>query len=81
MGISMSQTVRWNLAVSAEVDRSVRMFVASQGGRKGDLSRVIEEAVRQFLFEKAVEKTKSELEDFSEAELNELINEAVTWAR
>ena len=36
-------TVRWNIAVSPEVDQSVRMFLAAQGGgRKGDLSRFIE---------------------------------------
>ena len=38
-------TIRWNVAVSADTDQSLRMFLASQGGgRKGDLSRFIEEA-------------------------------------
>ena len=41
-------TVRWNFAVSPDTDQSVRMFIALQGGRrKGDLSRFIEEAVRE----------------------------------
>nr|2K6L_A Chain A, The solution structure of XACb0070 from Xanthonomas axonopodis pv citri reveals this new protein is a member of the RHH family of transcriptional repressors [Xanthomonas citri]2K6L_B Chain B, The solution structure of XACb0070 from Xanthonomas axonopodis pv citri reveals this new protein is a member of the RHH family of transcriptional repressors [Xanthomonas citri] len=49
-------TVRWNIAVSPDVDQSVRMFIAAQGGgRKGDLSRFIEDAVRAYLFERAVE--------------------------
>lgn len=40
-------TVRLNIAVSQDVDQAVRMFIAAQGGgRKGDLSRFIEEAVR-----------------------------------
>lgn len=40
-------TVRWNIAVSADTDRSLRLFLASQGGgRKGDLSRFVESAVR-----------------------------------
>ena len=40
-------TVRWNIAVSPDVDQSVRMFIAAQGGgRKGDLSRFIEETRR-----------------------------------
>ena len=31
-------TIRWNVAVSADTDQSLRMFLASQGGgRKGDL--------------------------------------------
>ena len=53
-------TVRWNIAVSPDVDQSVRMFIAAQGGgRKGDLSRFIEEAVRAFLLERAVDQAKS----------------------
>ena len=39
--------IRWNVAVSADTDQSLRLFLASQGGgRKGDLSRFIEEAVK-----------------------------------
>ena len=75
-------TVRWNIAVSPEVDQSVRMFIAAQGGgRKGDLSRFIEEAVRAYLFERAVEQAKAAAAGMSEAELNDLIDEAVQWAR
>jgi len=75
-------TVRWNLAVSPEVDQAVRMFIAAQGGgRKGDLSRFIEDAVRAHLFERAVEQAKSAAAGLNEAELNELIDEAVHWAR
>ncbi len=75
-------TVRWNIAVSPEVDQSVRMFIAAQGGgRKGDLSRFIEEAVRTYLFERAVEQAKMASAGVGEAQLNELIDEAVQWAR
>jgi hypothetical protein len=43
----MMNTVRWNVAVSADTDRSLRMFLASLGsGRRVDLSRFIEEAVQ-----------------------------------
>jgi hypothetical protein len=75
-------TVRWNIAVSPEVDQSVRMFIAAQGGgRKGDLSRFIEDAVRAYLLERAVDQAKAVSSNMSEAELNELIDEAVHWAR
>lgn len=37
---------RWNIAVSPSTDHALRVFLAQQGGgRKGDLSRFIEEAV------------------------------------
>jgi hypothetical protein len=75
-------TVRWNIAVSPEVDQSVRMFLAAQGGgRKGDLSRFIEEAVRAYLLERAVDQVKTAAAGIKEAELNDLIDEAVQWAR
>jgi hypothetical protein len=75
-------TVRWNIAVSPDTDQSVRMFLAAQGGgRKGDLSRFIEEAVRAHLFERAVDQAKTAAADMGEAELTDLIDEAVQWAR
>lgn len=74
--------VRWNIAVSSDTDQSVRMFIAAQGGgRKGDLSRFIEEAVRSYLLEKAVEQAKAATADMGESELADLVDEAVQWAR
>ncbi|MDP1654147.1 MAG: ribbon-helix-helix domain-containing protein [Rhodocyclaceae bacterium] len=78
----MGATIRWNIAVSPDTDQSVRMFIAAQGGgRKGDLSRFIEEAVRSFILERAVEQAKAATSDMSETELTDLIDEAVQWAR
>lgn len=73
--------VRWNIAVSPDTDQSVRMFLASQGGgRKGDLSRFIEKAVRTYIFERAAEEAKAANANVSEADLTAIINEAVQWA-
>ena len=75
-------TVRWNIAVSQDVDQSVRMFIAAQGGgRKGDLSRFIEEAVRAYMLERAVDQAKTAASGMSETELSDLIEEAVDWSR
>ncbi len=75
-------SVRWNIAVSPDTDQSVRMFLAAQGGgRKGDLSRFIEEAVRAYLFERAVEQAKSVTASMAESQVNDLIDEAIHWAR
>lgn len=74
--------VRWNIAVSSDTDQSVRMFLASQGGgRKGDLSRFIEEAVRTYIFERAVDQAKAANADVSEEDLTAIVAEAVQWAR
>jgi hypothetical protein len=53
-------STRWNVAVSVETDQALRMFLASQGGgRKGDLSRFVEEAVRAHILELSAEEAKA----------------------
>jgi hypothetical protein len=46
----MKQSTRWALTVSSDIDRRVRSFLAA-AGRKGDLSRFVEEAVKSRLLE------------------------------
>lgn len=75
-------TTRWNVAVSAATDQSLRMFLASQGGgRKGDLSRFIEEAVRAHILELSAEQVKAANTNVSEADLTLMVDEALQWAR
>jgi hypothetical protein len=74
-------TIRWNVAVSADTDQSLRMFLASQGGgRKGDLSRFIEEAVRAHILELTAEQVKAANANVSEADLASMVDEALQWA-
>jgi hypothetical protein len=83
-GKIMSQ-IRWNIAVSPDTDKSLRMFLASQGGgRKGDLSRFIEEAVRAHILELTAEQVKAVKAvnaGVSEGDLAAMVDEAVQWAR
>ncbi|WP_434580461.1 ribbon-helix-helix domain-containing protein [Pseudomonas sp. Z5-35] len=75
-------TVRWNVAVSSDTDQALRMFLASQGGgRKGDLSRFIEEAVQAHILELTAEQAKAATASVSEAELTSMVDEALDWAR
>ena len=74
--------VRWNLVVSPDTDRSVRTYLAAQGGgREGDLSRFIEEAVRAHILELSAEQAKAANVDVSEVELSAVVSEALDWAR
>lgn len=75
-------TIRWNVAVSADTDQSLRMFLASQGGgRKGDLSRFIEEAVQAHILELTAEQAKSVNLNVNEVDLTAMVDEAIQWAR
>ena len=76
------ETTRWNVAVSAATDRSLRMFLASQGGgRKGDLSRFIEDAVQAHMLELTAEQAKAANANVSEADLAAAVDEALQWSR
>ena len=68
--------------MSPDTDQSLRMFLASQGGgRKGDLSRFIEEAVRAHILELTAEQVKTANAGMSEPDLAALVDEAIAWAR
>lgn len=75
-------TVRWNLAVSADTDQALRLFLASQGGgRKGDLSRFVEEAVRAHILELTAEQAKAANAEVNDEDLSAMVGEALNWAR
>jgi hypothetical protein len=73
--------VRWNLVIPEETDRSVRMLIARNGGRKGDLSRFVQDLVKQKIFEEEAAAAKAANADIPQEELQAMIDEAVDWAR
>lgn len=76
------KTVRWNIAVSSEVDQSVRMFLAARGGgRKGDLSRFIDEAVHAYLAQLAADQVEPTATDKREIETTDPNDYAKQWQR
>lgn len=78
----MGQTIRWNIAVSQDTDQALRVFLANQGGgRKGDLSRFVEEAVRMHILELTVDLAKAANANIDENDLSAIVDEAVEWAR
>ena len=78
----MNNTIRWNIAVSPDTDQALRIFLASQGGgRKGDLSRFVEEAVRTHILELTAEQAKAANANISEDDLSAIVSEAIDWAR
>lgn len=78
----MSDTIRWNLAISRDTDQALRMFLANQGGgRKGDLSRFVEEAVRAHILELTAEQAKAANINISEDDLSAIVEEAIDWSR
>ena len=85
----MEETVRWSLKVARETDQALRAHLGQAGGRKGDLSRFVQEAVRQSLglAARAPERTTSasrvrgRTQTLSHARFEKLVSEAVAYAR
>jgi hypothetical protein len=77
-----TNATRWNLVVSKETDIALRQFLASEGGgRKGDLSRFVEEAVKERIYDMTAQAIKNENASKSPEEIEEIVEEALAWAR
>jgi hypothetical protein len=73
---------RWSLVVTSETDSELRQFLASEGGgRKGDLSKFVEEAVKARIFELSARRAKAENEMFPAEAIDDAVREALAWAR
>lgn len=72
---------RWTIKVSEETDRDLRTYLAQRGMKKGDLSRFVEQAVREQLFREALAETRAANRDLTDEAAAELADEAVRWAR
>ncbi len=73
---------RWNLVVSTETDQSLRQHLAdSGGGRKGDLSKFVEQAVRERIFLETARAAQEQNKDLPQEDIDRAIEEALAWAR
>ena len=69
--------IRWSVVVPEDTDRALRSYLARTGGRKGDLSRFVDNAVLMRLFELTVEDVKERNRAQSQGEILEAIEEAL----
>ena len=77
----MEDAVRWNIIVSKETDLALRTFLGTQGAKKGDLSKFIEEAVRAQVFHRTVQDIKARNADTDPDALQAIIDQAVREVR
>ncbi len=71
---------RWNLSIPEETDRAVRAFLGRAGGKKGDLSRFVNDAVRRQVFDLTVDQVKDRNAVFDRQEILDTIDEEVMAA-
>ena len=77
----MDESIRWTVKVSKDTDVSLRTFLAQRGGKKGDLSKFIEDAVRWRVLEQTVAETKARNATVSLREIESAVDEAVAAVR
>ena len=75
-------TTRWNLVVSKQTDKDLRQLLASEGrGKKGELSRFVEEAVSKHIFDTALKAVHKRNANVPYEEIEAAVEESLAWAR
>ncbi|HET6382832.1 MAG TPA: ribbon-helix-helix domain-containing protein [Armatimonadota bacterium] len=75
------QAVRWNIKVSKETDLALRTLLGSQGMKKGDLSKFIEDAVRWRVLQRTIQDIWARNADADPNEVQRIVDEAVSEVR
>ena len=79
--IAMTDLTRWTVKITKETDAAVRSYLAEHGGKKGDLSKFIEHAVRKEVLRATVRDIQERNADLPGEELQALIDEACAAVR
>ena len=71
----MVELARWSLKVSRETDVALRTLLATRGGKKGDLSRFVEDAVNREVLRETVQDIRARNADLQPDEIARLVDE------
>lgn len=77
----MGELARWNLKVSRETDIALRTLLASRGGKKGDLSRFVEEAVNREVLRETIRDIQTRNADLDRDDVEKLIDAELATVR
>ena len=77
----MEEAVRWNIKVSKETDLTLRTFLGSQGMKKGDLSKFIEDAVRRRVLQRTIQDIRAANAGADADKIQRIVDEAVGEVR
>lgn len=77
----MGEQTRWSLKVSRETDIALRTFLAERGGRKGDLSRFVEDAVNRSVLRQTVQEIWDRNAGLAPEDVAKLVDEELAEVR
>jgi hypothetical protein len=75
------ESVRWSLKVSKDTDLSLRTFLGSQGMKKGDLSKFVEDAVNRRVLQCTVQDIWQRNAETDPDEIQRIVDDAVSEVR
>lgn len=75
--------VKWNISVPPDFDEATRIYLASQGGKKGALSSLVQKAVSRYILSSLTGEVKEKVRasGLSKSELDKIITEGLAWAK
>jgi hypothetical protein len=77
----MAELARWSLKVSRDTDVALRTLLATRGGRKGDLSRFVEDAVNAQVLREMVGTARARNAGLDPAAIAALVDEELAEVR
>lgn len=77
----MGEQTRWSLKVSRETDLALRTFLAERGGRKGDLSRFVEDAVNREVLRAMLREIRGRNAHLDTDEIQRIVDEELAEVR
>lgn len=77
----MAELTRWSLKVSRQTDIALRTLLATRGGKKGDLSRFIEDAVDREVLREMAQDIRVRNTDLQPDEIMRLVDEETSLVR
>lgn len=75
--------VKWNISVPPEFDEATRFFLASQGGKEGALSALVQKAVSRYILSSLSGEAKDKVRKsgLSQNDLDKIIAEGLAWSK
>ena len=75
--------VTWNISVPPDFDEATRIYLASQGGKKGALSSLVQKAVSRYIMSSLTGEAKEKVRasGLSQNELDKIIADGIAWAK
>ena len=77
----MSDSVRWTLTISKDIDVNLRTFLAQSGLKKGDLSKFVEDAVQWRLMKLNIAESRARNAHLTAEEIESAVDQALDEVR